>query len=244
MADEETHDPHHELHLSLLQWLRATKAHALYYCDKEGKRRRVSLRNGKGRWEIAARMLMRMIDEIERLEVEDARGSMVDTWRVPDAPDPEAEREHAIAKEAEEEERATPRELKAAVFIAKMVEDARRTAVAEHTKAQRELLTFIMDGNKQTAARLEVLERSYSGMIKTVFEAYRTRAEIEGFIAGGGLKPQNQETGDPNERLMLLLLAKKFGLDPSLLGVGEGAAPQLPQGTEQQETPPAAPGPF
>lgn len=243
VSDEST-DPHDELHLSLLQWLRSTKAAALYYVDKEGKRRRVSLRTGKGRWEIAARMLMRMIDEIDRLEIEDARGAMVDTWRVPEPPDPEAEAQASAAKERDEDERATPRELRAAVYIAKMVEDARRQAVTEHMKAQRELLAFIMDGNKQTAARLEVLERSYSGMIKTVFEAYKTRAEIEGFIAGGGLKNQNEQPVDQNERLIVMLLAKKFGIDPALLE--PGAAGALPATSEPQAPTGAgeAPGPF
>lgn len=232
--DEDKTDPHDELHLSLLQWLRATKPAALYYCDKEGKRRRISLRNGKGRYEIAARMLMRMIDEIERLEVEDVRGAMVDTWRVPEPADPQADAEALAQREAAEEERAAPRELKAAVYIAKMVEEARRQAVAEHMKAQRELLAFIMDGHKATTARLEVLERSYSGMIKTVFEAYKTRAEIEGFIAGGGLKQNNGPEQDPNERLIVALLAKKMGIDPRELMPSNEQPAQLPASNEPQ----------
>ena len=232
--DEDKTDPHDELHLSLLQWLRATKPAALYYCDKEGKRRRISLRNGKGRYEIAARMLMRMIDEIERLEVEDVRGAMVDTWRVPEPADPQAEAEALAVREAAEEERAAPRELKAAIYIAKMVEEARRQAVAEQMKAQRELLAFIMDGHKATTARLEVLERSYSGMIKTVFEAYKTRAEIEGFIAGGGLKQNNGPEQDPNERLIVALLAKKMGIDPRELMPSNEQPAQLPASNEPQ----------
>jgi hypothetical protein len=222
VPDDASTDPHDELHHALLQWMRATKAAALYYVDKENKRRRISLRTGKGRWEIACRMIMRMIDEIDRLEAEDSRGAMVDTWRVPEPADPQAEAEARKAKETEEEERATPRELRAAVYIAKMVEDGRRQAVQEYMKGTRELFAFVMDGNKQTQARLETLERSYSGMIKTVFEAYKTRAEIEGFIAGGGLK-QNQAPVDENERLIVLLLAKKFGIDTRGL-IENGAA--------------------
>ena len=180
---------------------------------------------------------MRMIDEIERLEVEDVRGAMVDTWRIPEAVDPHAEAEAAALREAAEEERAAPRELKAAIYISKMVEEARKQAVAEHVKQQRELLGFIMDQNKATTARLEVLERSYSGMIKVIFEAYRTRAEIEGFIAGGGLKQNNGPEQDPNERLIVALLAKKMGIDPRELMPNNEPAPQLPAAASAEPQP-------
>lgn len=221
--EAEPTDPHDELHLALLKWLRASRAAALFYVDKEGKRRRISLRSGKGRWEIAARMLMRMIDEIDRLEAEDARGGMVDTWRVPEASDAQAEAEAAVQKERAKDEEATPRELRAVAALARMIEEARIQAVQEHMKAQRELLGFIMDGQKQTTARLETLERSLSSNLKTVFDAYKTRAQIEGFIAGGGMKQQS-DGGDPNERLVIAMIAQKMGmrLPAGFLGESSG----------------------
>lgn len=230
--EAEPTDPHDELHLALLKWLRASRAAALFYVDKEGKRRRISLRSGKGRWEIAARMLMRMIDEIDRLEAEDARGGMVDTWRVPEASDAQAEAEAAVQKERAKDEEATPRELRAVAALARMIEEARIQAVQEHMKAQRELLGFIMDGQKQTTARLETLERSLSSNLKTVFDAYKTRAQIEGFIAGGGMKQQS-DGGDPNERLVIAMIAQKMGmrLPAGFLGESSEPAPVAPGNT-------------
>lgn len=227
-------DPHDELHLSVLKWMRATRSASLYYVDKEGKRRKIALRAGKGRWEIAARFVMRMIDEIERLEAEDVRGAMVDTWRVPEASDTEAEAQAVVAKERAREEDATPREMRAVAFLNRMIEEARIQAVSEHMKAQRELFGFLIDQQKQQTMRLEKLENSMTGMVNTVFNAYKTRAQIEGFIAGGGLRQQQQQETDPNERLALALVAQKLGLNLHALPKGflgmaeEPSAPPVP----------------
>ena len=228
MSDETPEsDPHDELHHSVLAWLRNTRAAALYYINREGKRCRISLRSGKGRWEIAARMIMRMLDDVDRLEAEDARGALVDTWRVPPPVEAEQQAEAAAAKEREDDERAQPRELRATFALAKFIEESNRRAVTEYAKGQRELLGYVMAVNKATTQRLEVLERSFSNNLETVFEAYKTRAQIEGFIAGGGLKNQQQQEHDPNERMVMYMLAQKMGvkLPAGFLGTGDEPQP-------------------
>ena len=222
--EEETTNPADEAHQALLDWFRATKPFSLWMVDREGKRRRLQLRNGANRWTIAARVVMRAIDDIDRLEAEDKRGGVIDLWRAPEPTDKETEEAERVKAEQAEDERKSPRELRALAVLGRMLQDAGDHAVDRQMKSQRELLAFIMEGQKATQSRLETLERSMTGMLKTVFESHKLRAQVEGFIAGGGLKGQEQAQ-DPNEALLMGLLAQKLGVQlPALPAAGEPAA--------------------
>lgn len=236
-VEEPAENPADEAHAALLDWLRASKCFALYMIDRDGKRRRLQLRNGAQRWQIAARVIMRAIDDIDHLEAEDKRGGVIDLWRVPEPVDKDTEQAEREKAEAAEDERKSPRELRAVAVLGRMLQDSADHAVDRHMKANRELLSFIMDGQKATQLRLETLERSLTGMLKTVFEAHKVRAQVEGFIAGGGLRGPEQNQ-DPNEALIVQLLAQKLGvqLPQQLPGASALAGAPAPTGNGHDTT--------
>ena len=229
MSTEET-NPADEAHAALLDWLRASKAFAIYMVDREGKRRRLQLRSGTARWSVASRVIMRAIEDLDHIEAEDKRGGVIDLWRVPEPIDKESEAAEREKAELAEDERKSPRELRAVAVLGRMLQESADHAVDRHMKANRELLGFIMEGQKATQNRLETLERSLTGMLKTVFEAHKVRAQVEGFIAGGGLR-SNEPTQDPNEALMVQLLAQKLGVTLPQLAPPGAPAPTHYNGT-------------
>lgn len=231
-TDEGGLHPADEVANALLEWLRACRAHSVWMVDKEGKRRRLQIRSGSNRWVVLARVIMRALDDIDHIEAEDRKGGVIDLWRVPEPTDKEAEAADREKAEREEDERKAPRELKALAVLGRMLQDSADHATERQMKQQRELLNFIMEGQKATQARLETLERSMTGMLKTVFEAHRVRAQVEGFIAGGGLRG-NEAATDPNEALMIQLLAQKLGVQlpaAALPAAGEPAPTPGPDG--------------
>lgn len=213
MADESQAEAANEAEAALLEWLRTSKGVAsVWMVGKDGKRRKLQLRTGGNRWVVCARTIMRAIDDIDRIETEDKRGGVVDMWNVPEPVDHEAEAIEARKREDQEAESKAPREMKALAVLGRMLQDAADHAVDRQHKHTKELLGFVMEGNKQTQQRLETLERSMTGMLKTVFEAHRMRAQVEGFIAGGGLKGQDEPPQNPGDQLMVALLAQKLGV--------------------------------
>lgn len=183
-----------QVHAELYTWLRTNKPPGVVIVTKEGKRQPIALRTGKSRWTIATRVVVRMLDDVDRVEIVDKRGATLDTWTptksraVTDAGDDDAAAELAGlaglgGKGAAVSIGSADVNLAFAAQVVKLVQIATDHAIDRHDRSTREAYSVITEQHRIITARVGELERTLGSTLKAIYDATKTRAEVEGWAA-------------------------------------------------------------
>lgn len=194
--------------------------------ERNGRKQPLALKTGRHRWNIAVRVIMRQLEDVDRVELLDKAGAVFDVWRVPDIGDPEERaREEAERKEAELNA-SLPAELKRTAMLAKLVEHQVERRVEQVLKYAAEKDALVMQLLKMNAGRLDGLERIFSRLLEQSYRVTMREAELQGLLRSGAVKVTGAdgeaEDKDPSEAMLWAFLSQKLGVPLP------GAAPQLP----------------
>lgn len=214
-----------ELGNQLRDFLQNARPASIRVVGRDGKVVPISLKLGKSRWTIAARVVSKMLDDVDRVELLDKAKSITDIWQAPDLDPEERARERAAEREKELEAN-TPNNLKPTLALARLVDEQATKRVNEIRAGEREYRDFALRTLNTMAARIEAIEKGWGNVMTMLYETTAQRAEMAGLIQSGALKPvgADGQADNPADALMMQLIAQKLGLQ---LPAPHGA-PQLP----------------
>lgn len=210
--------------------------------ERNGRKQPLALKTGRHRWNIAVRVIMRQLEDVDRVELLDKAGAVFDVWRVPELGDPEERAREEAERRQAEMEASLPAELKRTAMLAKLVENQVERRVEQVLKYAAERDALVMQLLKMNAGRLDGLERIFSRLLEQSYKVTMREAELQGLIKSGAVQVAGKEgeggsaEKDPAEGLVMTFLAQKLGIQ--LPGV---PAAQLPaSGTQSTAAAPAA----
>jgi len=204
-----------EVQAQLLEYLRVARPCGLVLVMRDGKPQKLALRTGKSRWTIAARVIIRQLDDVERVQLLDKTGGIVDVWQPPEAADPEAEEQ----EKRQLEDANVPTSLKPLLALGRLMNDHADRAVDRIMKNQAQLFGTMLESVKQTNDRLATYDRSHAAILKTLYEVTKREATVEGLLNSGALKPAGAEDPnavDPATQRVVDMLMVKLGVDPRM----------------------------
>lgn len=211
--------------------------------ERNGRKQPLALKTGRHRWNIAVRVIMRQLEDVDRVELLDKAGAVFDVWRVPELGDPEERAREEAERRQAEMEASLPAELKRTAMLAKLVENQVERRVEQVLKYAAERDALVMQLLKMNAGRLDGLERIFSRLLEQSYKVTMREAELQGLIKSGavtvaGKEGEDSAEKDPAQTLAIAFMAQKMGIDPKLLGM---QLPQLPAtGAQSTAAAPAA----
>jgi hypothetical protein len=172
--------------LELSETFRKHKPAKLRAVNRDGEAREVACTQGRAaRWVQVARTVLAWAADLERVELCDRSGALLQTWRPRAATEAEGDEDLELAGEPELE-RAPP-ELRLALSVQALVQRATDHAVDRHLRGMRDVVEGLLSIIKIQDQRNAQLERQTSSTLKLAYEATRMHAQAElPADAGGG----------------------------------------------------------
>lgn len=215
-----------ELSEQLRSFLANSRPAKVLIVERNGRKQPLALKTGRHRWNIAVRVIMRQLEDVDRVELLDKAGAVFDVWRVPELGDPEERAREEAERRQAELEASLPAELKKQAMLSKLIDAQVEKRVDQVLKYSADKDALIMSLLKMNAGRLDGLERIFSKLLEQSYKVTMQRAELDGLIKSGALrvgKPGEDDEHDPAEAMAWQFLATKFGLQ-----LPPGMAPALP----------------
>lgn len=192
-----------------------------------GGRVPIAIGAGKGaRYRQAAAMIMARVSEWDRVDLTNARGEVMESWRPPsvssDEPDPIAELAAPVGPEGQD-----ARVLAFGAQLLALVQRSVDHAVDRHTASMRVANDGLALLLRSQADRLATIEKQQTGMLRLAYDAVRVsayhegRAELGREVAQLQARAERTEADDPLSGMAGDLMRRALGLH-------SGAEPPTP----------------